>query len=109
MSVSTFMQFGTESDIDTKDVGQPKFQLRETTAQGEPLYVLLGSLHMPHEDCDAVDAVEAYVNTWAMRTMLIDALSHYFARPIDASSTFMYVPRYRGAYVSTTSYQRTAS
>jgi len=108
MSVSTFMQFGLESDIDAKDVGQPKFRLVERFPHGETLCVLLGSLHMPLEDEATVEAVEAYVNTQTLRDTLILALSRHFNRPIATGSIFEYVPSEAAAYLLPPGIERTA-
>lgn len=92
MALSTFMQFGSESEIAAKDVGQPKFRLIDGTTD-EPLYVLLGSLHMPSESDALVAQAEAHVNQTALRTLLINTLARCAQRRIGAGGYFQYVRR----------------
>jgi len=93
MSRFNFTQFGTESEIDAKDVGQPKFRVNKPGDDSEQIYVLLGSLHMPLEDENAIKAVESYVNSGFTRDLLNKALGIYCRRTIDNDVTFEYVPR----------------
>lgn len=107
-SPSTFMQFGTDEQVAAEDVGQPKFRLVEPGVPDEPLYLLLGSLHMPHETDETIDTVERHVNGSYMRAMLIGAMRRHCQRDIAADAYFEYVPRNVGLYLPKSEHTRFA-